>query len=283
MSSSKKKTKEIDVDSLIAKLRDPACLKYVSSAVLSKEEVENLLDLSRSIINNQPILLELVGEFRICGDVHGQFSDLLRIFDFCGYPPQSNYLFLGDYVDRGQRSIETICLLLAYKIKYPENFFLLRGNHECSAINQVYGFFDECKRKYDVKLWKKFNDLFNCLPLAAIIEDKVFCVHGGLSPELDDLRSLDQINRIRRPLTVQDHGLACDLLWSDPDPQQQEWGPNDRGISYTFGTKIVDDFCKRFDIELIVRAHQVNIHPFLTTTIVVAEIKSYHYCYYLRI
>lgn len=118
------------------------------------------------------------------GDTHGQFYDLLRLFNLAGFPPDSNYLFLGDYVDRGRHSIEVMCLLLAYKIKYPENFFILRGNHETDSISWMYGFYDECKRKYSVKLWKAFVDLFNCLPVAALINEKILCMHGGISRNL---------------------------------------------------------------------------------------------------
>ena len=135
------------------------------------------------------------------GDVHGQYYDLLRIFEYGGFPPDSNYLFLGDYIDRGRQSIETIVLLLCYKIKYPENFFLLRGNHECAQINRIYGFYDECKRRYSIKLWRVFSDVFNCLPVSAPIDEKIFCMHGGLSPEL---KNLDQIKGIVRPTDVPD-------------------------------------------------------------------------------
>lgn len=155
---------------------------------MSEGEVRGLCLKSREIFLQQPILLELEAPLKICGDIHGQYTDLLRLFEYGGFPPEANYLFLGDYVDRGKQSLETICLLLAYKIKYPENFFLLRGNHECASINRIYGFYDECKRRYNIKLWKTFTDCFNCLPIAAIIDEKIFCCHGGLSPDLQVIR-----------------------------------------------------------------------------------------------
>ena len=138
---------------------------------------------------------------------------------------KANYLFLGDYVDRGKQSVETACLLFALKLKYPENFFLLRGNHEASGINRIYGFYDECKRKYSVKVYRQFCSTFDCLPCCAIIDNRIICMHGGLSPHLDKnaissqkYKGLDKIRHIQRPCDVPDEGLLCDLLWSDPDP-----------------------------------------------------------------
>jgi serine/threonine-protein phosphatase PP1 catalytic subunit len=128
---------------------------------------------------------------------------LLRLFEYGGYPPEANYLFMGDYVDRGKQSIETICLLFSYKVKYAENFFLLRGNHETSSISRIYGFYDECKKRYSIKLWKLFSDCFNCLPVAALIDDKIICMHGGISPKLN---SLEDIAKIVRPTDVPEEG-----------------------------------------------------------------------------
>ena len=203
---------------------------------------------------SQPVLLELQSPITVAGDTHGQYSDLLRLFEIGGYPPETNYLFLGDYVDRGKQSIETISLLLAYKLANPVNFFLLRGNHECGALNRIYGFYDECKRKYSVKLWKSFIDLFNCLPIAASIDDKIFLVHGGISPYLS---SIKDISRIRRPTDVPEQGLLCDILWSDPLSSPKGWDKNDRGVSCTFNEKVLNNFLVKNGLDLVCRAHQV--------------------------
>lgn len=261
---------------------------------LLESEIAYLCQKSRQIFLSQPVLLELEAPIKVCGkslggveapfllivvlslflcvafifvsfvslnssslttgDIHGQYYDLLRLFQYSGFPPEANYLFLGDYVDRGKQSIETICLLLAYKIKYPENFFILRGNHESASINRIYGFYDECKQRYSVKLWKTFTDCFNCLPIAAIIDEKIFCCHGGLSPELSDM---GLIRNVKRPTDIPDSGLLCDLLWSDPDKDITGWAGNERGVSFTFGPDVVARFLEKHDLELICRAHQV--------------------------
>ncbi|GER25685.1 serine/threonine-protein phosphatase PP1, partial [Striga asiatica] len=242
------------LDDIINRLLEFRNARTVRQVQLSENEIRALCTTSREIFLSQPNLLELEAPIKICGDIHGQYGDLLRLFEYGGFPPEANYLFLGDYVDRGKQSLETICLLLAYKIKYPENFFLLRGNHECASINRIYGFYDECKRRFNVRIWKIFTDCFNCLPVAALIDDKILCMHGGLSP---DLSHLDQIRNLPRPTDVPDSGLLCDLLWSDPNREIKGWGMNDRGVSYTFGPDKVAEFLMQHDMDLVCRAHQV--------------------------
>jgi len=221
---------------------------------MPESQLRKLCMAARDVIMSQPVLPELSAPVNICGDIHGQFEDFIEQMKIVGIPPQQSYLFLGDYVDRGKRSLETICLLFAFKVKYPDNIFLLRGNHECASINRIYGFYDECKRRYNIKIWKTFTDVFNCLPLAALVENTIFCMHGGLSPDLYDPRDL---NKIERPLDIPNKGVLCDLLWSDPDPDIVGFGDNDRGVSFTFGANEVSKFLKRNNLSLIVRAHQV--------------------------
>jgi len=242
------------IDPILKKLLEVQGSKPGKLVNLSEDELATVCEQARYFFINQPVFLELEAPIKVCGDIHGQYYDLLRLFEYGGFPPESNYLFLGDYVDRGRQSLETICLLFVYKIKYPENFFLLRGNHESATINRMYGFYDECKRRYSVKVWKMFSDVFNCLPIAALIDDKILCMHGGLSPELN---SLDQIHKINRPTEVPDSGLLCDLLWSDPDKDVRFWEDNERGVSFVFGTDVLTKFNQHNDIDLVCRAHQV--------------------------
>lgn len=245
---------QIDIDSILERLLSVRGNKPGKTVDLKEEEIKFLIDKSMVIFKEQKMLIELEAPLRVCGDIHGQYYDLLRIFEHCGFPGEFNYLFLGDYVDRGKQSLETICLLLAYKIKYPLKVHLLRGNHESSVTNRIYGFYDECKRRYNVRLWRNFTELFNYLPVAALIDEKILCMHGGLSP---DLRNLSSISEISRPTEIPDSGLLCDLLWSDPDKEVLDFDENDRGVSVVFGEKIVQEFNRKNDLDLIIRAHQV--------------------------
>ncbi|KAJ3558817.1 hypothetical protein NM688_g697 [Phlebia brevispora] len=257
----KNKFVQLDIDDMIQRLLD---VGYTGKA-------------AREVFLNQPTLIELSPPVKIVGDVHGQYSDLIRLFEMCGFPPASNYLFLGDYVDRGKQSLETILLLLCYKIKYPENFFLLRGNHECANVTRVYGFYDECKRRCNIKTWKTFIDVFNCLPIAAIVASKIFCVHGGLSPSL---HHMDDIKRIQRPTDVPDYGLLNDLLWSDPSDTAADWEDNERGVSYCFGKAPINDFLVRYDMDLICRAHMVveDGYEFWNDRTLVTVFSAPNYC-----
>ena len=222
--------------------------------LLSEDELKYLCIKSMEIFMQESSFLELTAPIIICGDIHGQYRDLIRLFDFGGSPQKKQYLFLGDYVDRGKNSIECIALLLAYKVKYPKNIYLLRGNHESEMINRTYGFFDECRRRYNLRTWKIFSDCFNWLPIAALVNERILCMHGGISP---DLQSLNNIKQIVRPTEVPDKGLLCDLLWSDPEKGAEDWASNSRGISVLFNENLVEKALDELDIDLICRAHQV--------------------------
>ncbi|ERS99706.1 protein phosphatase [Sporothrix schenckii 1099-18] len=270
--------KDMDLDDYIKRLLDAAYAgKVTKSVCLKNAEIVAICHRARETFLSQPTLLELDAPVKIVGDVHGQYTDLIRMFEMCGFPPSSNFLFLGDYVDRGKQSLETILLLMCYKLKFPENFFLLRGNHECANVTRVYGFYDECKRRCNVKIWKTFVDTFNTLPVAAIVAGKIFCVHGGLSPALDHM---DDIRNIARPTDVPDYGLLNDLLWSDPADMEQEWDSNERGVSYCFNKKVIMDFLVKHDFDLVCRAHMVveDGYEFFSDRVLVTVFSAPNYC-----
>ncbi|QRV91138.1 protein phosphatase [Ceratobasidium sp. AG-Ba] len=272
------KLRTIDIDDMINRLLEVGYSAKVNKSVcLKNNEITAICQAAREVFLSQPTLIELSPPVKIVGDVHGQYSDLIRLFEMCGFPPQANYLFLGDYVDRGKQSLETILLLLCYKVKYPENFFLLRGNHECANVTRVYGFYDECKRRCNIKIWKTFIDVFNCLPIAAVVASKIFCVHGGLSPSL---HTMDDIKRIQRPTDVPDYGLLNDLLWSDPSDNAVDWEDNERGVSYCFGKSVINDFLVRYDMDLICRAHMVveDGYEFWNDRTLVTVFSAPNYC-----
>jgi serine/threonine-protein phosphatase PP1 catalytic subunit len=207
----------------------------------------------------EPTLLHLESPINICGDVHGQLSDLIRSLDGGGLPPFQKWLFLGDYVDRGPKSVEVICLLLVLKMRYPQHIYLLRGNHETVEMTEVFGFARECQVKLNGQAWQIFCKLFDYLPLAAVINDSVFCVHGGISPAL---KSLDQISEIYRPLRVPQSGIVTDLLWSDPDCRVRQFAPSDRGETFLWGLTPAKQFLKANGLRKIIRAHQVALNGY---------------------
>lgn len=268
----------IDIENFIQRLLDAGYSgKRTKFVCLKNHEIQQVCAKARELFLLQPSLLELSPPVKVVGDVHGQYLDLIRIFTRCGFPPLTNYLFLGDYVDRGKQSLETILLLLCYKIKYPENFFLLRGNHECANVTRVYGFYDECKRRCNIKTWKLFIDTFNTLPIAAIVAGKIFCVHGGLSPVLN---SMDEIRNIARPTDVPDFGLLNDLLWSDPADTMNEWEDNERGVSYVFSKVAINKFLQKFGFDLVCRAHMVveDGYEFFNDRTLVTVFSAPNYC-----
>lgn len=267
-----------NIDEYIHRLLEAGYASKVSKQLcLKHSEVTAICRAAMDIFLSQPSLLELSPPVKVVGDTHGQYTDLIRLFEMGGFPPSSNYLFLGDYVDRGKQSLENMLLLFCYKIKYPENFFLLRGNHECANVTKVYGFYDECKRRLSPKMWRTFVDVFNTLPIAGLVAGKIFCVHGGLSPSL---HSMDEIRNIQRPTDVPDYGLLNDLLWSDPADIDGDWEDNERGVSYVFGKKIINEFLSKFDLDLVCRAHMVveDGYEFFANRSLVTVFSAPNYC-----
>lgn len=156
--------------------------------------------------------------------------------------------------DVGHHSVETVTLLIALKVRYRDRLTILRGNHESRSITQVYGFYDECSRKYGSSgVWKCLTELFDYLPLTAVVEGQFFCLHGGLSPSIE---SLDNIRALKRFQEIPHEGPMCDLLWSDPD-ERAGWGMNPRGAGYTFGQDIAEQFNHTNNLKMIARAHQL--------------------------
>ncbi|KAM3407141.1 hypothetical protein ACQJBY_000911 [Aegilops geniculata] len=240
---------------------------------LDSYEVGELCYAAEQIFMQEPTVLQLKAPVKVFGDLHGQFGDLMRLFDEYGYPSTAgdityiDYLFLGDYVDRGQHSLETITLLLALKIEYPEHVHLIRGNHEAADINALFGFRLECIERMGesdgIWAWTRFNQLFNYLPLAAMIEKKIICMHGGIGRSIN---SVEQIEKIERPITMDVGSIVLmDLLWSDPTENDSVEGlrPNARGPGLvTFGPDRVAEFCKRNKLQLIIRAHECVMDGF---------------------
>lgn len=218
-----------------------------------------LLDV-KTLFETQPSLVDITigdeNKFTICGDIHGQFYDLLHIFELNGLPSETNpYLFNGDFVDRGSFSVECIFTLFGFKLLFPNHFFMSRGNHESATMNQVYGFDGEVKSKYSAQMAELFTEVYNYLPLAHCLNSKVLVMHGGLFSKDDvTLKEIREIDRNRQP---PDEGLMCELLWSDPQPQPGR-APSKRGVGVQFGPDVTSKFLQQNNLEYIVRSHEVK-------------------------
>ena len=238
-------------DKWLEDLKELKCLPEKDLKLLCEKAKEIFIEESNVQNVSAPVI--------ICGDIHGQIYDLLELFKKGGDIPSSRYIFMGDYVDRGYNGVEVLELLLALKIKYPEHITLLRGNHESRQICFAYGFYEEITRKYgNANAWEYFTDLFDYLPLAALVEGKIFCVHGGLSPNIS---TVEQIRLINRKMEIPREGIFCDLMWSDPD-DIETWLMSCRGAGWIYGWKVVDEFTHINGLELICRAHQLVMEGF---------------------
>lgn len=271
------------MSSLILSMTDIECLdRQINSLMeckpLPENEIKILCEKAKEILSDESSVQPVRTPVTICGDIHGQFHDLMELFRIGGYLPDTNYLFMGDYVDRGYYSVESVTLLVCLKVRFRERITLTRGNHESRQITQVYGFYDECMRKYgSAAVWKYFTDLFDFLPLTALVENKIFCLHGGLSPSLD---TLDHIRQLDRKQEVPHEGAMCDLLWSDPD-ERQGWGISPRGAGFTFGQDISSNFNHTNGLNLVARAHQLVMEGYnwCHERNVVTVFSAPNYCY----
>lgn len=263
------------IDRLLCYGASPRHHPFSPKTDISAASMLGLCQRTRGLLLAEPSLLQIAGPLVVAGDIHGQFGDLCKIFGRYGAPPATRYLFLGDYVDRGPKGIETVLLLMALKSAYPRHIYLLRGNHESARINRDYGFYEECRQRLPAgaaaAIYEAFQSVFNALPLAAIVGDKIFCVHGGLSPHL---LHLGQIKAIQRPGDLPDSGLIHDLLWSDPHDETDEdrfgttatatkavsldpegWGQGPRGGSLVFSADVVEAFLAKHNFSLVCRSH----------------------------
>jgi len=229
---------------------------------LTHDQARYILIQATELLRAEPNLLELDAPITVCGDIHGQYYDLMKLFEVGGNPAETRYLFLGDYVDRGYFSIECVLYLWSLKLWYPNSLFLIRGNHECRHLTDYFTFKLECKHKYSEEIYDLCMESFCALPLGAVMNKQFLCIHGGLSPELQTLDDLRTINRFREPPT---HGLICDILWADPLEEFGQETTNEsfvhnhvRGCSYFFTYQAACQFLERNNLLSIIRAHEAQ-------------------------
>lgn len=251
-----------------------ACQHFKNEKLIHRRYVARVLLAARTYFASLASLVEIgvptqppshdqmaTPRITVCGDTHGQYYDVLNIFEMNGWPDATNpYLFNGDFVDRGSFSVEVILCFLLWKLHDPTCIYLSRGNHETKNMNRIYGFEGEVKAKYDDKIFQLFLELFEWLPLAAVIGKKIFVTHGGLP--VDPNVTLDDVRNVKRGMEPPEKGLMSDLLWSDPQPFPGK-SPSKRGVGFAFGPDITTAFLERNNLNLLVRSHEVKEEGYL--------------------
>lgn len=223
---------------------------------IALEDAVSVCSLAQNIVKHEPNLLDLRGDFTVVGDIHGHVLELLRIFSGFGLPPDTKYLILGDIVDRGDFSVHTATYILTLKCLFPDGVYLLRGNHEFETVNSSNGFKAEITETFGSDgLFEASNSVFSHLPLAARVNGDLLCVHGGLGPQL---KTLDQINSIPKPLYTFYGGIADSLVWSDPVPENMFFKESSRGLGYEFGEPALVRFLEQNGLRMMIRGHEAH-------------------------
>lgn len=221
---------------------------------ISPSQVTHLTSICEEIFKNEPVQLSVPAPCYVVGDLHGHFLDLLRILKKYGLPPDTTYLFLGDLVDRGSFSLETIMLIMVLKVKFPNNIFLIRGNHEFDDLCLRSGFYQELKQLYPtVDVYQNFSNMFSYIPISAVVAEKTLCIHGGIGPTLYSNR---QLLELKRPITDFGDPIIDSVLWSDPVDNIENFEPSSRGSGYFFGASATQEFLNSTKMSRLIRAHE---------------------------
>ena len=232
---------------------------------LDKADILQIISIFTNIVKSENNIVKIQDPVITVGDIHGQYYDLLKLIEKGGDPTKTKYVFLGDYVDRGSFSIECVLYLMSLKINFKSTIYMLRGNHECRQLTSYFNFKLECEVKYDLEVYDKIMDAFDCLPLVCVINEKFIAVHGGISPKLTYINEINKFNRFDEPPK---EGPLCDVLWADPvdkdaDAMKIEWEPNStRGCSFIFGAKAAIPFLNRNNCLTVIRGHEVQLEGF---------------------
>eukprot|EP00758_Cryptobia_borreli_P014965 Tbor_TRINITY_DN5977_c1_g1::TRINITY_DN5977_c1_g1_i1::g.19357::m.19357/K04348/PPP3C, CNA; serine/threonine-protein phosphatase 2B catalytic subunit len=235
---------------------------FFREGLLYEADALEIINRAAVVLRKEPNLMRLNDPITVCGDIHGQYYDLVKLLEIGGDPKNQQYLFLGDYVDRGCFGCEVVLYLFAFKILYPDRFFLLRGNHECRHLTAYFNSKQETKYKYSTVVYDAIMSAFDCLPIACILNGRFLCVHGGLSPEIKNVEEINAIHRFREPPSS---GPMCDLLWADPMEESLDTGSDVtylhnelRGCSYVFSYAATCQFLVANHLLSVIRAHEAQ-------------------------